>query len=54
MLNIKDSISKPNPDLVKERQNGNVDIVKLKSFFGLLSFGSAEKHKEMLHLSKQY
>ena len=51
-LNIDDLKSKPNPDIVKERKNGNVNIEKLKGFFGKLLFASAERHKYMIGLSK--
>jgi hypothetical protein len=52
-LNIKDLESNPNPDLLKERTNSNVDIKKLTAFFGKLLFASAERHKYMIGLSKR-
>ena len=51
MLNIENLTSKHNPDLVKERENGNVDIAKLKLFFGNFLFGSYEKNRIMSDLS---
>jgi hypothetical protein len=51
-LNINDLKSNPNPDLVRERKNGNVDFEKLHSFFGKLLFASHDRHKYMMALSK--
>ncbi len=51
MLNIESLKSNPNPDLVKERENGNVDVSKLKSFIGLSLFGTKEKYEIMTDLS---
>lgn len=50
-LNIKELNSKPNPDLVRERTNSNVEIGKLHAFFGKLLFASADRHKHMMALS---
>jgi hypothetical protein len=52
MLNIEQLKSNPNPDLTKERDNGNVDIVKLKSFMGTTLFRTSERHKLFSDLSK--
>lgn len=52
MLNVNELKLKPNPDLVKERANGNVNIEKLKAFFGQLLFASADRHKHMFKLSE--
>lgn len=51
MMNTEELKSNPNPDLVKERKNGNVDVTKLKNFIGKCLFGSNEQHREMLDLS---
>ena len=44
--------ARPNPDIVKERANGTIDIEKLKKFFGLRLFGSTQRHQELYKLSK--
>ena len=52
MLNLDDELKlNHNPDLKKERENGNVDIVKLKSFIGRVLFRSVEKHKLLIDLN---
>ena len=49
--NINHLESNPNPDLVRERENGNIDFKKLHSFFGKLLFASHERHEYMMTLS---
>ena len=52
-LNQKMLKFKPNPNLVSERENSNLDVKKLQSFFGKILFASADRHKYMIALSKR-
>lgn len=47
----KELRAKPNPDIVKERKNGTINVEKLKQYFGLRLFGSSKRHQEMIKLS---
>lgn len=52
-IDIKQLELKPNPDLVKERVNGNVDVKKLNLFIHKLIFGSEEKYEKLKTMSNK-
>lgn len=45
--------ARPNPDIVKERANGTINIEKLKQYFGQRLFGSAQRHQELFKLREE-
>lgn len=40
-----------NPDMLKERNNSSINLEKMKSFLGEITYGSSIKHHEMMEIS---